>query len=92
MEEMIQVETKQKKHPRNGKGRKFGIALVFCAASVATLTSAAGPLDGVFRSGSQWGSKDWDARDLWDYHRLVQNGGVAYLMMDSFGEIGRAHV
>ena len=56
--------------------------LTVCAA---TGFIAAGPLDGVFRSGSPWGSKDWDARDLWDYHRLVQNGGVAYLMMDSFG-------
>ena len=56
--------------------------LTVCAA---TGFIAAGPLDGVFRSGSPWGSKNWDARDLWDYHRLVQNGGVVYLMMDSFG-------
>jgi autotransporter-associated beta strand protein len=59
--------------------------LAICAVSASCLSAAAGSLDGVFRSGSPWGSKNWDARDLWDYHRLVQNGGVAYLMMDSFG-------
>ena len=63
----------------------MGHALVLCMAGAFCLTAAAGPLDGVFRSGSPWGSKNWDARDLWDYHRLVQNGGVAYLLMDSFG-------
>ena len=63
--------------------------IVACAAVALTIAQAyadaAGSLDGVFRSGSQWGNKYWTARDLWDYHRLVQNGGVAYLMMDSFG-------
>ena len=54
MEDMIQVEAKLRKRPQNGEGRKFRIALVLCAASVASLTSAAGPLDGVFRSGNTW--------------------------------------
>jgi len=50
------------------------------------LRSSAESLDGVFRGGDAYTSKNWDARDLWDYQRLVQNGGVAYLLVESFGK------
>ena len=85
MKEIFQENSKLTNNSRNGGGRKLGIVLAICAAGAACLSSAAGSLDGVFRSGSPYVSKDWTYRDNWDYHRLVQNGGVAYLLMDSFG-------
>ena len=85
---MAEISLVSSKHVNkaNCRGwRKMGHALVLGMVGAFCLTAAAGPLDGVFRSGSQWGNKYWTARELWDYHRLVQNGGVAYLMVESFG-------
>ena len=85
MAEISLVSSKHIKKANSQGWRKMGRALAFGMAGAFCLTAAASPLDGVFRSGSQWGNKYWTARELWDYHRLVQNGGVAYLMVESFG-------
>ena len=59
---MAEISLVSSKHVNktNCRGwREMGRALVLGMAGAFCLTAAAGPLDGVFRSGSQYSSKDW---------------------------------
>ena len=62
MAEISLVSSKHIKKADCQEWRKMGRALAFAMAGAICLTVAAGPLDGVFRSGSQWGNKYWTAR------------------------------